>query len=136
MSAPALPFAAAFYAALLGLLALVLAGLVIRQRVKNGIGIGDQDHPEMIRAMRVHANFSEYVPLALILIALGEIVGVSHIVVHALGIALLIGRLLHAYGLSRSAKSSPGRFVGTVLTFLVLLVASLLLLARVLPRIL
>ena len=38
---------------------------------------------------------------------------------------LLLGRLLHAFGLSRSGGYSFGRFTGTVLTWLVFLAMAL-----------
>jgi uncharacterized protein len=69
------------------------------------------------RAVRVQANFTEYVPLALVVMALGEMAGVPAAIVHIEGIALLGGRVLHAWGLGRQAGRSPGRFSGTTLTF-------------------
>jgi len=115
-----------FYAGLLGLVlfALSLQVVMLRRRFKVGIGSGDQ--PELERVIRAQANFCEYVPVGLILLALLEGAGtVNPVILHGLGCALLIGRILHGFiGLNRSAGVSTGRFVGTVLTWLMLLLAS------------
>ena len=58
----------ATYAALCGLLLLALAALVVRARWKYRTGLGVGTEPGMERAVRVHANFVEYVPLALLLL--------------------------------------------------------------------
>jgi len=75
----------------------------------------------MLRAMRVHANFAEYVPLALILIFLVETSVTSGLFVHALGAALLIARLSHAYGVSQQPENFRFRIFGMATTFTVLL---------------
>ena len=52
--------------------------------------------------MRSHSNFAEYTPLALLLIAFVESNDGSKVLVHSLGALLLLGRTLHAYGLSNA----------------------------------
>lgn len=64
-------------------------------------------------------------PFAIVLLALLEWSAVWSWMIHALGAVLVVGRLLHAQGLSKSGGVSSGRFVGTLLTWLVLLVAAL-----------
>ena len=71
--------------------------------------------------MRVHANFGEYVPLALLMLALLELAAVSTTWLWTFGIALLVARVLHAVGLGGSSGYSLGRFAGTLLTFITLL---------------
>ena len=56
------------YAALLALLFVLLSIRTIRTRHSRKVALGHGDDPAMLRAMRVHANFAEYVPLALLLI--------------------------------------------------------------------
>ena len=82
----------------------------------------------MLRAMRVHSNFSEYVPLCLILIYLVESSGANTAIVHALGVTLLAGRLSHAYGLSQVNENFRFRISGMAMTFTVILTSSLYLL--------
>jgi len=80
----------------------------------------------MLRVMRGHANFAEYVPFILVLMLVLELGHTSIYILHALGITLLIARLLHGYALSFTQKFFLGRFLGAALTFGVLLVAGLL----------
>ena len=91
-----------------------------------GISLGDGDDPGMLRVVRGHANFAEYVPLALIMLAILELGGTSLLVLHLLGLALLAGRLLHGYALSFTQQFGFGRFWGTLLTYAVLTVEALL----------
>jgi len=113
------------YAGLLTLWFLLLSAVVIRHRGK-GISLGDGGDPTMQRAIRGHGNFAEYVPLALVMMAMLELGHTSIYMLHALGIALLVGRLLHGYALSFTRKWRMGRTWGTVLTFVVLVAEALL----------
>lgn len=117
----------ALYAGLLGLWFLVLSYRVVQQR-QTGIGLGDGGNEDMLRRIRGHANFAEYTPMCLILIGLAEYQGASSWLIHVLGGALLLARLLHGYAFAFTAQFQFGRFHGTLLTFIILLVSSLLLL--------
>ena len=110
------------YAARCTLLVLVLAGRVMAYRLTHRVGLGDGGHAVLQRRIRAHANAVEYLPLALLLLGGMELNGVDDTVIHGFGITLLASRLLHAWGLSRNAGTSLGRFAGTGLT-LVLMVA-------------
>ncbi|NKF22291.1 MAPEG family protein [Solimonas marina] len=113
------------YAGLLGVWFLVLSVRVVQKRA-SGISLGDGGDPIMLRRIRGHANFTEYVPLCLLLIGVLELSRASVYVLHALGLMLLIGRLLHGWAFAFSEHFRFGRMWGTALTFLVLLLASLL----------
>ena len=115
-----LPIITPLYAGILGLIYLFLSFRIPRLRMKLRVGLGDGGHPELARAIRVHANFAEYVPLALLLILLAELEGYSPWFIHLMGFLLVAARLAHAYGLGQSSATSPGRFLGTVTTFAVL----------------
>jgi len=56
----------ALYAGLLAPLFILLSIRVIDVRRTARISIGHGDDPELLRRMRVHANFAEYAPFALI----------------------------------------------------------------------
>jgi uncharacterized membrane protein YecN with MAPEG domain len=112
----------ALYAGSLALWFLVLSYRVVGRR-RAGISLGDGDDPGMLRVVR---NFAEYVPLALIMLAILELGGTSLLVLHLLGLALLAGRLLHGYALSFTQQFGFGRFWGTLLTYAVLTVEALL----------
>ena len=111
----------ALYSGLLGLTLLFLSYKVVGNRKKYEVGIGDGENIELARAIRVHANFTEYVPLALVLLAVFEFNQGNEIVAHIAGSCLFLGRILHAYGLGKSVGTSLGRFIGVLLTWLVIL---------------
>lgn len=121
-------YATSLYAALLALLFVALGIRIIRLRRRLKIGIGDAGNERMLRAMRVHANFAEYVPLALIMILLTELQGAAPLFVHALGLCLLAGRLSHAWGVSQTREKFIWRVAGMAMTFTTLLSAALYLL--------
>lgn len=114
-----------FYAGLCTLLVLVLAVRVITRRMRARIGIGDGGDHEMQRRVRAHSNAVEYLPLALILLGGMELNGYHDAVIHGFGATLLVSRLLHAWGLSRKSGTSPGRFLGTLFTLLLMVAMSL-----------
>lgn len=122
------------YASLLAVMFVYLSIRTIRTRRKLRIGIGHADNPVMLRAMRVHANFAEYVPLAMLLIFFVESSAARPFFVHSLGIALLIARLSHAFGLSRDPEDFRFRVFGVALTFAVILVCASSLLYTSLTR--
>jgi hypothetical protein len=85
---------------------------------------------------RVFGNFAEYAALVLVLLALVEICGGARLWVHVLGIAFLIGRLAHAYGLASTSDANPARSIGVGLTLLVVIAASVTLLVLVARKVL
>ena len=112
------------YAGLVGLLLLILSYNVSRQRISSKVALGDGGVPSLQRAIRAQANLIEYAPLALILLAAIEAQGFDVRIVHFLGILLVFGRLLHGFGLSRSAGPSAPRAIGATLTWLMIFLAS------------
>jgi len=127
MGGPATGQITGLYAGLSALVLIALSVNVIRMRARERVGIGDADRPMLRRAIRVHGNFIEYAPLALILVYLVEAGGFAAWKVHALGAALVVGRIAHAFGLWASEAGSPGRALGMALTFTVLAAAALML---------
>ena len=115
----------ALYAGLLGILMLVLALRVVAVRRATSIGLGDGGNALLFSRIRIHGNAAEYVPLALVLMLILELNGASSWWLHVLGIALVVGRLAHAQGLTLSTGVSPGRLVGNVLTWAVILLAAI-----------
>jgi len=124
------PTITAFYAALVGLLAAALSANVIRNRVAQKVDDGDGGRAEMRMPIRAHGNLMEYAALALILIGTAEAYGASKIAIYVLGTALIVARLLSAWGLLHSVGPSFGRQAGAGLTILTLLAASVLILLR------
>jgi hypothetical protein len=118
----------AFFAGLLTLIYLALTVGVIRGRYTHKVSLGDGGHSDMNRRIRAHANFAEYVPLALVLMALCELSGTSGKLLAALGALLVFGRMCHAYSLTIH-EVKRGRIIfrqiGTASTLTVLIVLSL-----------
>ena len=115
---------AALYAGLLALVGLVLGAGSGWLRAKTGVSLGGGDNPQQLVAFRRHGNFSEWVPLALILIAVLELNGVSATPLHAFGATLFLARIAHPLGLKPDTTSSLPRAVGAAATALVVLVAA------------
>ncbi|MGH6931676.1 MAG: MAPEG family protein [Dongiaceae bacterium] len=112
------------YAALLALFFMFLSFRVIGLRRSAGIGLGDGGNSVLFRRQRAHGNFAEYVPLALLLMALAELQGLPAWKLHAIGLLLVAGRPLHAFGVSREPEVIRLRAIGMILTFGALLAGS------------
>lgn len=115
----------ALYAAILGLFFLLLSVNVVAKRRRFQVGIGSKGELSLERAIRVHANFAEYVPFALLLMFLAEYSGLAAIYLHILGITLLVGRLSHAWGVRQLKEPFKFRVFGMVLTFSVIALSAL-----------
>jgi uncharacterized membrane protein YecN with MAPEG domain len=107
------------YAGLNALILLTLAIITVRVRVVTRTDIGTGDSVSMTKAVRAHGNAAEYVPVALILIGALELTGAPTTFLHGLGAAFTASRLLHAQGIFSTLGTSPGRLVGTLLSWLV-----------------
>ena len=115
------------YGGLLGIWFLVLSARVIVARTGQGRpSLGDGGSPAMLRRIRGHANFAEYVPLVLVLIGFLELNDAPKWELHTLGGMLLVGRLLHGYAFSFTESHVVGRSVGIALTLTSLLGAAVL----------
>jgi uncharacterized membrane protein YecN with MAPEG domain len=112
--------AAPLYTSLLALVFVVLSMRVIRLRRSERIAVGHGESKPLMRAMRVQANFAEYVPLALILLGYLEIQQLPVYLVHVFGLTLVVGRLAHAYGMSQTPEDFRFRVWGMYATFFVL----------------
>ena len=107
----------AMVAALLAPLYLLLTFRVIGHRHTAKVAIGDGGDKALTRLMRVHANFAETVPYALVLMGLAESLNAQPRLLYIAGTALIGGRLLHAYGVSQLPETFMVRTSGMVLTF-------------------
>jgi uncharacterized membrane protein YecN with MAPEG domain len=113
------------YASLLGLLFVGLAFNIIRLRLRFKVGIGDGGNEALEKAIRVHGNFAEYIPMALIMLGIYEINGANPMWLHILGAVLFIGRVLHAIGLSKTSGVTKQRQIGMISLFIVLTVLAI-----------
>ncbi|WP_422040106.1 MAPEG family protein [Roseibium sp.] len=112
-------------ASLLALLYVFLSIRVIGARRTERISLGDRGNDLMLRRMRVHSNFAEYTPFALLLLLMLELLGGAHWLLYGLGLFLLVGRSVHAYGVSSDPEPMAFRVTGMLLTFTVIGVTAL-----------
>lgn len=125
--------AAALWVGLHLLLLLVLSVLVVRQRRKHRVELGDAEIPELARAIRAFGNATEYVPGGLIALVVLAYAGAIPLVVHAVGLTLFVGRVSHAVGLSRSGAASLPRAMGVLVTWIAYIIAAVALLFYAIP---
>ena len=113
------------YAAIFGFVFVALSVRTILLRGRLGVAIGDGNQPILTRAVRAHSNFAEYVPLSLILIYFLELQAGASLWIHVLCIALLVGRITHAFGVSQVEENERYRVIGMAFTFTVIISASI-----------
>jgi uncharacterized membrane protein YecN with MAPEG domain len=131
-----MPAITAFYLGILVLIYAVLALRVAGLRRSNRVLFGDADSATLRTAIRVHANFIEYVPIIGLLVALLEMSGTSTTRVHILMGGLLLSRLLHPLGMAARPGTwqfNVGRVGGILLTIAVLISAGIGALIRFWP---
>jgi len=119
---------ATFFVAINILILIVLTSLVTRQRRSQSISMGHNDNEDMQRAIRVHGNFTEYAPLAMLGLFGMAASGASPYWMYGIGGAFTLGRIMHAFGYSKTTGKSIGRFYGIIITLVSMLVMALYLL--------
>jgi uncharacterized membrane protein YecN with MAPEG domain len=116
---------AALYVGLFGILLIVLSLRVSFVRRDARIALGDGNNETLQRRIRAHGNFVEFVPIALILLALAEHTGMGSLFIHLFGLVLLGGRISHAYGICQANEVFIFRMFGTIATLAVIGILSL-----------
>jgi len=114
--------AAALWSGVMILLLVVLGARVAMTRRGNKVLLGDGGNAQVILASRVFGNASEYIPAGIGALAVLAVLGMPAYVLHGLGGALFLGRLLHAIGMS-DKRPTAGRAIGMLLTWLSLITA-------------
>ena len=116
----------ALYAGILMIFVLVLSFKAGSFRGSTGISVlfGDPSNMELAQRVRVHQNFLEYVPMAVILMGIIELNGGNATFLHVMGVVLIIARVAHAIGLRHDNMGHPGRAIGAGGTALISLVAA------------
>ena len=115
----------AFYASILAIIFVFLSRNTIVARRSAQVPLGDGGDRVLLRRMRVHGNFAEYVPFSLLLIGFAEAQGTPATLLHALGAALVFGRIIHAIGVGREPEDSRYRVAGMTATFAVIAIAAI-----------
>lgn len=102
-------------AALCAGLQVVLTALVIARRMQSGVSLLDGGDAVLTRRMRAHGNLIETAPLGLLMLALLELAAAPRGLLLGLAALLIVGRVLHAVGVS-SQGDSWARRVGMTAT--------------------
>jgi uncharacterized membrane protein YecN with MAPEG domain len=120
------------FAAVTGILLLFLSAVVVKYRIKYGKDMGITEDRDFEAAVRAHGNLVEYAPLTLLMLGIAELNGVSSGFIYWIGLAFVLGRILHAWGMYQG-QGGPhkARMVGILLTWLSILVIAVLLLLNV-----
>ncbi len=88
--------------------------MVLRTKMSISLGsldpvsfsVGDEHKASpLFVATRSHANFSEYVPLSLLMLGLIEYDGSPQLVVMMMAALLVLGRVLHPFGMNQTAPN-------------------------------
>jgi hypothetical protein len=123
-----IPTIVPIYAAIFAIMLIALSLRVARTRGIVRIAIGDGGDIVLRRAIRVQGNFTEYVPMALILFTFAEMQGWPRWLVHGLCLVLLAARALHAYGIAQEPEDIRLRATGMATTAVLMIAAAGLLL--------
>ena len=113
------------------LLVLFLSASISAHRRKLKVSVGDGGHAALTTTTRAFGNAIEYIPLALVALAVVAVF-YSAVVVHVLGAAFFLGRILHAWGMGQEKQPAVGRMLGMLLTYITFIAsAGLLIFAAV-----
>ena len=121
------PTITATYAAILAFFYVAMSFYVIITRAKTDTLLGAGDSIPMLVAMRRHGNLSEYMPFAILMMALAEVLGLGTTWLHVSGVALVAGRLIHPFGVTEKSPLPP-RVIGVLATFAAILIPAIFIL--------
>lgn len=85
---------------------------VSSRRTELKASIGHADDQSLHERIRHHGNFVEWVPFVLILMLLAEANGGNSIAIHSAGGFLVLGRVLHPFGLTADNPAHLLRIAG------------------------
>jgi uncharacterized membrane protein YecN with MAPEG domain len=101
-----------------------LAIRVVQIRRSGKVLHGDGENRLLLSRMRAQANFIEYTPFVLILMALIELAGEPKPWLRVIGYIYIAARLAHPFGMD-SNKPHMLRMIGALVTWIVLVVLAL-----------
>ena len=110
------PVITGLYGALNAVFNILLANRVSSMRRRHDVGLGHGESRELLVAARTHGNNAEFVPLAIVMMLIAELLGGASLILHLYGGMLLAARVSHAIGIARKSPN-PFRFGGTAVTW-------------------
>ena len=99
------PTVTALYGALNAVLNVALATRVSLMRIRQGVSLGEGESKQLRVAVRTHGNNAEFVPLAIVMLLLAELLGGASLWLHVIGGSLFAARVAHAIGMPRKAPN-------------------------------
>ena len=116
------------YAGFFGIMLVLLSWRVtiLRRKYEGHHKMNEGGHNEMTAAVRAQSNIVEYLPFALLLMWMLETMHFSPRIIHGLGMLLVVARLMHLHGLNEPGGNGLTRKLGTRLTWLHIVVCSLM----------
>ena len=118
------------YVPFFGLMFVVITMRVGNYRRENQLPFGEGGDKKFLALVRAQANFTESVPIAVVILVLLELAGQSASMMHGLFVALILGRTLHYLQLTGVFNAVLIRILGMLLTLGPILVASIALALR------
>lgn len=116
------------YAAAIAILMAMLSTIVGVQRGRHAVALGDGGISPMALAVRRFGNLSEYAAMAILLLLLMELKGISAHWLHAYGATLVALRLLHPFilfdDMAAPMWKKAGRFIAGAGTALLLVIGA------------
>ena len=109
-----------FSASIAALITAWLGWRCSKLRLSDKILHGDGGNALLLRRMRAQANFTEYTPIALVLIVLLDLMDINAWALGLTALAFLVGRVLHAVGMDAETPSKA-RMIGMALTLPIML---------------
>ena len=110
------------YAAILAAFFVAMSFYVIVTRAKTDVLVGDGGNRNMLVAIRRHGNLAEYMPFAIVMMALAELMGLGAAWLNVAGIALIAGRLIHPFGIQAENNRLAPRVIGVLATMAAILI--------------
>jgi uncharacterized protein len=120
-------------ASVLAILYVVLSAAVSAERNRSKVGFGtgseasvalgsEHQAPRLLVAVRRHGHFAEYVPISLVMLLVLELSGANKNWLYGLAGALVLSRLMIAFGMGRAAPNLL-RAGGNTINWIMLLAA-------------
>ena len=91
-------------ASILGLMFIWLSSRVISARVRSETLIGEGDDTDLLFLIRTQGNFTEYVPIFLIVLGLLESAGANATALMVIAAVFVVARVLHVPGMGQQAN--------------------------------
>jgi uncharacterized protein len=124
----------ALYTGLLGVLLVLLGLRVALFRMRTKVALGVAENRVLERRVRAHGNLAENAPMAMLMLALLELLAATPVLLHVCGATFVLARVLHAWGLDLRAGPSWQRLYGTILGWTAMLAMALMLLTEAVLR--